>query len=82
MFLAEILELLQGEGLPATAAKIRHGILTGRIAQPPFNSVGFRIYSDCHVAQFRRYLENPPSSGRRSRRERLAAERKTCVVEA
>jgi len=82
MFLCQVLDLLRDEGLPATQSKILHAIRTGRVTAPPTNHLGFRIYGPEQLVQIRKYLRNPPRPGRPSHRERVAAEKSTCVAEA
>lgn len=72
MFTHQVIDKLTGEGLPATTAKIRYAMLTGAVKKPATNAVGFLVYDETHVEQFRKYLQTPRRRGRPSRLERLA----------
>ncbi len=61
MFRGEVIRKLQAEGYPITAAKIRHarekGWLKPRPKEAPIGQ-GAHVYTQKHVEQLRRYLEN------------------------
>lgn len=65
MVVSEVLALLRSEGRKATPTKIKYAVLTGRVPPLPYDSVGNRNFGPEHVDALRRYLDNPPKTGRR-----------------
>ena len=73
MFLGEVIDLLEGEGISVTPTRIRRAMLLGRVSRPAMDAVGNLLYERSHVDQIRKYVKHPPRPGRRPRAERAAA---------
>jgi len=74
MYLGDVIDQINSDEpeLEPTPGKLRNGMAIGDVDRPPMNSLGFFVFGDEHVEQFKAYLRKPKRRGRKPRAERLA----------
>jgi len=68
--LSEVLQMLEGEGLPVTVHKIRNAVVTGRVTRPDLDGAGNMRFTVPNIVEICDYLVRPPRPGRRSKNAR------------